>query len=184
MKFLDTILVVDVESTCWPSKPPEGELSEIIEIGYVEYQHGKRLVFGQPNRGASIFVKPQYSTISKFCTELNGITQEQANLGITFSLACDYMVTRLQSKKRVWASYGDYDRKQFQRECLAKMVPYPFGDSHINVKTLFALKYGLDKEVGMAEALKLLGMTLDGRHHSGMDDAYNITKILAWIIGK
>ena len=32
-KKLDCILVVDLEATCWVGGPPEGQESEIIEIG-------------------------------------------------------------------------------------------------------------------------------------------------------
>ena len=32
-KYLDQVLVVDVESTCWNGAPPAGESSDIIEIG-------------------------------------------------------------------------------------------------------------------------------------------------------
>ena len=32
-RSLDVILVVDVESACWEAEPPEGQVSEIIEIG-------------------------------------------------------------------------------------------------------------------------------------------------------
>ena len=46
---LDQILVVDVESTCWDGPPPEGEESEIIEVGLcmVEVQSLTRLVLKQ-----------------------------------------------------------------------------------------------------------------------------------------
>jgi inhibitor of KinA sporulation pathway (predicted exonuclease) len=55
---------------------------------------------------------------------------------------------------------------------------YPFGPSHINVKTLFALKHKLGHELGMAGALKYLNIELEGTHHRGKDDARNIAKIL------
>src|SRR5438128_1858906 len=32
-KRLDLALVIDVESTCWDTRPPRGQISEIIEIG-------------------------------------------------------------------------------------------------------------------------------------------------------
>ena len=59
---LDEILVVDVESTCWDGPPPEGEESEIIEIGLcvVDVDSLSRL------SKHSILVKPQRSTISSF----------------------------------------------------------------------------------------------------------------------
>jgi inhibitor of KinA sporulation pathway (predicted exonuclease) len=79
-----------------------------------------------------------------------------------------------QSKKRVWGSYGDFDRRQLERECRLKKVPYPFGSRHLNVKTLFAIKHRLTEEMGMDKALALLGLELIGTHHRGVDDAYNV----------
>jgi len=82
------------------------------------------------------------------------------------------------SQSRAWASFGAYDLKQFQRQCTALGRGYPFGPSHINVKTLFALKHKLGHEVGMAGALSKLDIPLEGTHHRGVDDAKNIAKIL------
>ena len=45
-----------------------------------------------------------------------------------------------------------------------------------------ALKEGLSKEMGMERALKYYGMTLDGRHHNGADDAANIAKIVSRVL--
>ena len=59
---------------------------------------------------------------------------------------------------------------------------YPFGPSHINVKTLFALKQKLPHELGMDEALQKLGIPLEGVHHRGKDDANNIAKIVREIL--
>jgi len=48
---------------------------------------------------------------------------------------------------------------------------------HLNIKNLFALKWGLNKEVGMKEALKMLDKELVGQHHNALDDALNTTEI-------
>lgn len=53
---------------------------------------------------------------------------------------------------------------------------------HINVKTLFALKNKLGHEQGMAGALAMLNIPLEGTHHRGVDDAKNIAKILNKIL--
>jgi len=46
------------------------------------------------------------------------------------------------------------------------------------VKALFALRHKLTRPVGMAQALKELGLPLEGTHHRGIDDARNIAHIL------
>lgn len=175
---LDQILVVDIEATCWESAIPPGQESEIIEIGIctLDISSGQRL------EKASILVKPEYSEVSEFCTQLTTITQEQVTHGITFYEACLTLRKKYLSKERIWASYGDYDRSQFQRQCQSRSITYPFGNRHINIKSLLAIAYALPSEVGMAQALELLHLPLEGTHHRGVDDAWNIAGILAKLL--
>lgn len=177
-KRLDQILVVDVEATCWEFTPPKGEESEIIEIGLARYDIGSREVISSE----SILVKPVRSKVSPFCTRLTTLTQEQVDKGMSFEEACRYLT--LIGKKTLWASYGDYDRNQFQRQCDSFRVRYPFNTSHLNIKTLAALALDLTHEVGMEEALKQFGLPLIGTHHRGIDDAKNIASILDVLIDR
>ena len=171
---LDVVLVVDLESTCWAGDPPPGEVSEIIEIGIcpLDVATGTRL------ERRSILVRRTRSTISPFCTQLTTLTAAQVALGVSFAEACTILRRDYQARDRSWASYGDYDRRQFERQCSAWAVPYPFGRTHMNVKHLFALRHRLPQEVGMDLALTKLGLPLDGTHHRGHDDARNTAAIL------
>jgi inhibitor of KinA sporulation pathway (predicted exonuclease) len=69
---------------------------------------------------------------------------------ISFKDACNILKREYLSQSRAWASFGAYDFRQFQKQCISMEVGYPFGPSHINVKTLFALKRKLVHEQGMA----------------------------------
>jgi inhibitor of KinA sporulation pathway (predicted exonuclease) len=178
-KKLDEILVVDIEATCWDTANPEGMENDIIEIGICLLN----IQTGEISENHGILVKPERSEISAFCTELTTITPEMIEgQGIYFKEACRILKNQYSSQSRAWASFGAYDMKQFQRQCAAMSIGYPFGPSHINVKTLFALKKKLDHEEGMSEALALLDIPLEGTHHRGIDDANNIAKILRWIL--
>ncbi len=179
-KKLDHVIVVDVESTCWDGSPPAGEASEIIEIGVcpLELSTGRRLA------KRSILVRPKRSNVSEFCTRLTTLTAEQVAGGISFMEACEILRKEYHARDRVWASFGDYDRTMFQKQCETEGVPYPFGSRHINVKTLFAMARGLPHEVGMVEAIGLLGVPLEGTHHRGDDDAWNIAGILESLLQK
>src|SRR5215218_10147223 len=133
-KRLDHVIVIDIESTCWDGGfPPKGQANDIIEIGIcpLEVSTGRRL------ERRSILVKPERSTVSPFCTRLTTLTQEQVDGGIPFRQACAMLRETYLTKDRVWASYGDYDRRQFERQCQARAVGYPFGPGHLNVKILF-----------------------------------------------
>ena len=172
---LDQVLVIDIESTCWDGGyPPKGQANDIIEIGLcpLELSTGRRL------EKRSILVRPERSTVSPFCTQLTTLTQEQVAGGVAFKDACKLLEDEYFSQARLWASFGDYDRKQFDKQCRETGVRYPFGPSHLNVKTLFSAGRALPSEVGLPQAMALCGLKLEGTHHRGHDDAWNIAAVL------
>jgi inhibitor of KinA sporulation pathway (predicted exonuclease) len=174
-KRLDHIIVIDIESTCWDGGyPPRGQANDIIEIGLcpIEVSTGRRL------EKRSILVKPERSSVSPFCTELTTLTQEQVDGGIAFKAACKILEDEYLTPDRLWASFGDYDRRQFEKQCRDQGIRYPFGPSHLNAKTLFAVSRSLPSEVGLPQAMALLGLKLEGTHHRGHDDAWNIAAVL------
>jgi inhibitor of KinA sporulation pathway (predicted exonuclease) len=181
-KLLDKVLVVDVEATCWErnSPIPRGMKNEIIEIGICLLD----LHTGEISKNRGIIVTPENSEVSDFCTQLTTITQEMVNVeGISLFEACEILKNEYKSDQRAWASFGQYDQKQFQTQCRDYKIQYPFSPSHLNVKTMFALDNLLNREIGMEGALKHLKIPLDGTHHRGVDDAKNIAKILSTILG-
>jgi len=173
---LDKILVIDVEATCWEKNSSEKQISEIIQVGLVILNTED---LRELNR-LSYLIKPRYSNVSEFCTKLTGITSKDVK-----STNCDFPTFCKKIKERIphlkdytWGSWGNYDRRQFERNCKLYRVPYPFGATHINIKNLFALKYKLKREIGMMGALKILELAHIGKHHNGLDDAINIANIL------
>lgn len=177
-KRLDQILVIDVESTCWDGAPPEGQISEIIEIGLctVDVTTWERV------EKRSILVEPERSAISDYCTKLTTLTPDIFAEAGNFSEAVQILIQEYDSRKRLWASWGDYDRWQFNHVCQVYNVAYPFGNSHLNVKTLFALANGLNREIELDSAHEMLGKTMEGTHHRGHDDAWNIAGILCVLL--
>ncbi|WP_280302808.1 3'-5' exonuclease [Nocardia abscessus] len=172
--FSGLLNVVDVEATCWAGKVPAGAVSEIIEIGLtvVDLDAGQRI--GKHR----ILVRPARSTVSEFCTELTGLTQAEVDTGMEFVDACRLLAREHSAGLRPWASWGDYDRKQFERQCAATGAEYPFGRRHTNAKQLFSEAYGLNRRQGMDGALHIAGLPLEGRHHCGADDAWNIAGLI------
>ncbi len=177
-KRLDAILVIDVEATCWQGDPPPGMVSEIIEIGLCVLDVATLERVEQ----RSLLVAPEQSTVSSYCTALTTLTQSQVAAGLPLRTTCELLSREYGAGQRLWASYGDYDRRQFEVECQRKHLPYPFGPRHLNVKTLFAITHALPREVGLARALERLGLPLEGTHHRGADDAWNIAAILATLL--
>ncbi|MFI0937742.1 exonuclease domain-containing protein [Streptomyces sp. NPDC021020] len=166
--------VVDVEATCWEGQPPAGQVSEIIEIGLTVVDLAARTRRAKHR----LLVRPQRSRVSAFCTELTGLTQDEVDGGTSFAEACRELAATHRAGALPWASWGDYDRNQFTRQCRRTGTEYPFGSAHTNAKVAFTASYGLRRRPGMAQALQVAGLPLEGRHHRGDDDAWNIAALV------
>ena len=167
--------IIDVESTCWEPKEskPEDQISEIIEIGIsVVNTNSLQIV-----KTSSIIIKPEKSKISDFCTKLTTLTTDIVDAGIPFQKAVEILKRDYKSHKTTFISWGDYDRKMFEKNCKNYNVDYPFGPRHINLKNCFSLFNGFTKEFGLDYALNYYNLILEGTHHRGEWDAHNTAKI-------
>lgn len=177
---LDKLVVVDLEATCWNTqKEQRDQKSEIIEIGVCLLD----LQTLEPEQKTSYLVRPRFSTISQFCTDLTTITADMLKEeGHYFNEVVNTFKKDFGLKYRTWCSWGAYDRVQFERNCEMYQVKYPFGRNHINMKNLYSLRFGLSKELGMMKALEHADIKPEGTHHRGHDDAWNIAKLAAKVL--
>lgn len=180
-KITNEIIVIDLEATCWDGEIPAGEESEIIEIGVCVLSRDNPRNEWEIGSAEGMIVKPVKSKISPFCTELTTLTQADVDKGMTLFEACRRLENVYDSRHKGFASWGDYDRKMLEK-CCKNVVRYPFGDTHWNMKNLYSLLRKFNKEYGMAEALKIEGLKLEGTHHRGVDDAVNTARILQRIL--
>lgn len=177
----DKILVVDLEATCWEkNQTPIGQQNEIIEVGFCVFDVARNT----PTEKRSILVKPMRSKVSPFCTKLTSLTQEQVDGGTTFSEACRILQEEYDAKSYLWISWGAFDKRMFKKQCGSFDVPYPFSQNHANLKKVFAQLHHRKKQVGMMRALTMTELEHTGKHHRGDDDAWNIARILAYMIDK
>jgi len=175
-----TILVVDLEATC-ANNDPNFEM-ETIEIGACWVGVDGRVF----NRFQS-FVRPvANSVLTEFCSRLTGITQADVDAAPHFPVAADALrvfVAKHQQPNSMWVSWGEWDRKQLDRDSARHGVTAPIALKHENLKRRFAKARRIGKEVGMAKACELVGLTLAGTHHRALDDALNIARLLPWVFG-
>ena len=176
----DKIVVVDVEATCWRGEPPPGQINEIIEIGICLLD----MATLQPEMKRSILVRPERSRVSLFCTKLTTLTQDMVDGGIYFGDACDIIKAEFATETRLWASWGNYDRRIFQSQSLLFDVPYPYSPLHMNLKDVFANVANAGKKVGLMRAVKLCELSAEGTHHRGVDDAWNAAKVLGHMLSQ
>lgn len=171
------INIIDLETTTYYDKP-DNDKNEIIEIGICTLD----ISLSTPIVGnkRSLLIKPKKAKITEHCTKITTITQEMVDAqGIELEEAFIILKKEYQSKVRGWASWGDFDRNCFKKQCENFNLPYPFGPRHLNLKFLFSVMNGFKWELGMDSALNKLGIELIGTHHRGHDDAQNIAKIAA-----
>ena len=184
MKILRKINVIDIEATCWDNpEERKDQPNEAIEIGITEVDLSDLEI----NRSNSVYIIPRDSTISEFCTKLTGITPELiTGEGITFSKATSILKTSFRIHNRHWISWGDYDRDQLRRDCDRNNLVYNkvFFKRHTNFKTVFAMLYGLPKELGVEAALTHVGLKFAGQLHSGKDDSFNIARLYVHTLEK
>lgn len=175
-------LVVDLESTCCDDDSIPTSQMEMIEIGAVFFC-GESL---KPVDEFNVFIKPvRHPKLTEFCTNLTSITQADVDSAPNLKQAIAEFNTWLsQYEDYLFCSWGDYDKSQFIQDCDYHDEPYPISAPYINLKKQFSRAQKVRKYQGMAGALRLAGMQLEGTHHRGIDDARSIGKLLPFVLGR
>uniref|UniRef100_A0A7S2A3F4 Exonuclease domain-containing protein n=1 Tax=Ditylum brightwellii TaxID=49249 RepID=A0A7S2A3F4_9STRA len=198
---IDYLCILDFEATCNDAKPAP-KPQEIIEFPTLLLNTQT----GNVEQEFHFYIRPDvHPTLSEFCTDLTGITQDVVNSGVTLKEALyeqqrwfsksnlvpyTPQLSKLKtaeekmkndtnsSKSFLFVTCGDWDLKS----CLPRQLSYhnqrvPHAYKRwINVKHAFRDFYKI-KPNGMTHMLRLLDMELIGRHHSGIDDCRNIGRI-------
>ena len=86
------------------------------------------------------------------------------------------------SYRVLFVTCGDWDfRTALPKQCRFSGVKVPgYLRQWCNMKQVYR-KHTKRKARGMVGMLRELGLALEGRHHSGIDDARNIARIVAWL---
>jgi len=170
--------VVDLEATCWRGHPPMGQAQEIIEIGICTVDLLER-TRSQPK---AFLVRPERSSVSPFCTELTSITPEMVQDSPTFAEVCGQIRLEYRTDSRPWFSWGDYDRTMLEAQSAVLALKNPFSANHTNLKLIFSAWKETRRRYGLSAAVQTLGLTLEGTHHRGVDDAWNTAAILLAVL--
>jgi inhibitor of KinA sporulation pathway (predicted exonuclease) len=178
---LQRYLVVDLEATCCDRGSVPREQMEIIELGAVMLDPVDFHVVDE----FQSFVRPvRHPKLTAFCTRLTTIEQRDVDDAPTFVEFIGAVRSWLERySDYAFCSWGDYDRKQLQRDCDFHRVPNPIDAPHLNLKRAFADRYGLRKPPGLGEAMRLAGLKFDGTAHRGIDDARNIARLVPYVFG-
>lgn len=188
MNFLNcTLIVTDLEATCWEEKPYDAQMETIqiaslaipIKQGKFELkENGRIFVEG----GFNQFVQPQINPkLTDFCKNLTGITQSQVDQADYFPDVFERWLTWMDAYQNyLFASWGWYDYNQLSRD--TERFPYWQGVMadfpHLNIKEYVKMKLNRKKKMGVSSVLNDLGMEFEGSPHNAYDDVHNIIRIL------
>ncbi|MEK7952120.1 3'-5' exonuclease [Luteolibacter soli] len=181
MKEYSTVLaIVDFEATCCDQQTFPREEMEIIEIGSVAVN----AITGDLISEFSTFIRPvRNPALTGFCKSLTTITQDEVDAAPAFPEALAAFAAWLARFERpVFCSWGDYDRKQLEKDCQFHGQPFPFTNGHRNLKAEFSSAIASPKRFGLGQALHRLGLTFTGTPHRGIDDAKNIARVYKEIL--
>lgn len=186
---LDHLVVLDFEATCDDTNPPSPQ--EIIEFPSVLLSAHTLDVVAE----FESFVRPtHHPLLTPFCTELTGIQQADVDGAPAFPdvfaahqawlLAHGLpLVPTAQGLPYAFVTCGDWDLKTMLPAQLRAVGSDPHAAPlayrrWINVKHPFRAATKQKRgAAGMPHMLAELGLSLEGRHHRGIDDCRNIARI-------
>ena len=179
---VDYFLVLDFEATCEDKTKMKPQ--EIIEFPVLKVNAQTMTV----ESTFHTYVQPTaHPVLTPFCTKLTGITQEMVDgqpvLEEVLKEFHKWMSTSGLLDPGVnccFVTCGDWDLKtMLPSQCKHFRLPIPhYFRRWVNVKRIFEAATG-QKAKGMVGMLEYLGLQLEGRHHSWIDDSRNIARILA-----
>ncbi|KAL7751084.1 hypothetical protein RI367_003664 [Sorochytrium milnesiophthora] len=196
-------LVVDVEATCVEEVRFDYP-NEIIEFPCILLDAAT----GDKIDEYHAFVKPKVNTqLSPYCRQLTGIQQSDIDKAPLFAdMLADFEewlckhelllpagagesaeYTRNPLKSFCFVTDGPWDLRDFvQKTCIANDLERPwYLCSVVDLRKYFlrTVKHGdRDERTSLDGMLQHLGMSFEGRAHSGADDTHNIARIVQALV--
>ncbi|CCM05154.1 uncharacterized protein FIBRA_07363 [Fibroporia radiculosa] len=183
------LLILDFEATCGDAVNGQNEIIEFPTLVYSLERDRVEATFHE-------YVRPVvHPTLTPFCTELTGITQDVVGCADTFPTVWKRFQGFMDDTEGlsdpgafIFLTCGNWDlqsmlpRQLILSKCESALdesdnLTAPF-NRFINIKHSFRKLYRLRRQQGMQAMLKDLKLTLEGRHHSGIDDCKNILRIV------
>lgn len=177
------LFVLDFEANCQQGEQLDPQ--EIIEFPVVVVDTKVNAIVKEFT--FHTYIKPDVHKLTPFCTELTGITQELVDSkGIPLAEALKKFhqwATALEFNldECCFVTCGLWDLKTcLKNEAAFRKIDLdPFFKRFVNLKEVFSITYGFkDSRFGMVDMLDELEIEQKGRHHSGIDDSFNIAEIV------
>ncbi|XP_025062361.1 3'-5' exoribonuclease 1 isoform X1 [Alligator sinensis] len=187
-------LEIETTNSCSSFVPPAVFLSALLDSSFAAKHHATTGICSQPTYWTTYqedtfqqYVKPEINPqLSDFCINLTGITQDLVDKADAFPQVLQNAVEWMRQKELgTKYSYsiltdGCWDMSKFLNiQCRISHIKYPsFAKKWINIRKSYGNFYKVPRnQTKLTIMLEKLGMSYDGRPHSGLDDSKNIARI-------
>jgi 3'-5' exoribonuclease 1 len=167
-------IILDLEATCWNPESVQYQ-QEIIEIGACKINS-----YLEIEKSFSRIVKPVFQpSLSLYCKQLTGITQEDVNKAKKFDIVFEQFLDWCDDADNGITLYtwGNKDYQFLVADCTAHKIDMDWMSSCIDLKSQFARIKGLPKPIGLTKALTAEGYDFEGSRHRALPDAINLSKL-------
>lgn len=146
---------------------------EIIQLGFLIVSEGMDII-----RKERLTIKPVcYPTMNKYVSLLTGITQEEADSGLSFREAIASM-SRHFSDDTVLFTWGDDDMPILRENMAFHGIDIPL-PRHYNLQRIFCAQTNTpQRQIALKTAAEQLGANSDIQAHDALNDAY-VTFLIA-----
>lgn len=204
----NTIIVMDLEATCLENNSELNVMQEIIQIGLCKIKvdrirdflknsdiskisnHSNLYIIDKfkdfvlenfITEKSSYYVKPKYNPISKFCTNLTGITQKMVDNANPLYEVINTINKKYSFSNSIVATWGQFDLYHLKKE--SEIIGANFNYNHsIDVKKLYGISNMLKHDIGLSKALEREKIEFIGKHHNAIYDAINTALLLIKIL--
>eukprot|EP00949_MAST-11_sp_MAST-11-sp1_P003649 g3649.t1 len=188
----DVVVCLDFEATCDEGDAPKvsREEQEIIEFPWVVFDLHELSV----TSSRQIYIRPENTDVTEFCTGLTGITAEDVKDGCTLEDALaqfhESVIVPLmeEEKKFCLITHGNWDLiVQLRSEAHRKGIHLDdYLLSYLDLRDIFrwwcTISHRPCGSTSLTAMTEALGIQLQGRLHSGIDDASTMAAVLQRII--
>ncbi|TPG74604.1 3'-5' exonuclease [Pseudomonas arsenicoxydans] len=180
---------VDLEATCDEVEESESprplavvpDQMETIEVGLVVIDLVTLEIVDEFQR----FVRPKINpTLTDFCKKLTSIQQADVNSAGTYvEVGQELGAFIAQYPNAAWASWGDYDARQLERDAAFAACPSLLeGLPHFNARKWHAGLYD-NRPKSLKQTVESMGLAWQGTYHRAIDDARNVAAIIKEMLG-
>ena len=127
----------------------------------------------------SQYVHPEHGVIDPFIQNLTGIRNSQVKKASRIEEALLHMIDWIGNREYKVYAWSGSDRAQLLHEIKAKKIcderilDFVCEERWIDYQDVFVKRFGIERKIGLEEALGRVEIEPEGRLHDGLDDAVN-----------